>query len=128
MAKQFIVTTSLTAETDSGATTLKTEVAALVTARTSEIMSGGRTTTSGTPSTNTAVPLGSVADGEMLFAIANPSTTTGEDIDVSLDYSGTKRVIFRVKAGECFAVRILSAPYVKSTTASLAYDFLCAEI
>jgi hypothetical protein len=80
-----------------------------------------RTVTSGTTLTDVAVDLGDVADGAMEFGITNLSATLGQDISVSLDYSGTKRVICMVRAGQTRVLSLLSRPYVKAVALNVPY-------
>lgn len=97
------------------------------TARSGDLMNLTTATTGATIDTDTAVELGSVPAGTMEFALTNKSATPGEDIKVSLDYSGTHRVIGMVYAGDTRIFSLLGAPFVQSHIANIPYLAVVAQ-
>ena len=94
--------------------------------RTSELHNHSNGYTSGTPSTDTAVALGSVPDAEMLVEIHNTSTTAGQYIIVRETIGGSARSIAKILPGEGFVARMFNAPSVQSPIASVPYEALVA--
>jgi hypothetical protein len=94
--------------------------------RTLDLHASANSLTSATINTDTAVPPGTVADGEMLAYIQNTDTVPGHYILVRLDFSGTKRTVAKLLPGEAYYGRVLSTPYVQSPVGSVPYDYLLA--
>lgn len=112
--------------TNAAGNTVQGDVSAIAIARTSDLHIESNNVTSGTPSTDTAVPPGGVPDAEMLCYIENTDTVAGHYILVRVDFSGTKRTIAKVLPGEAYFGRILNTPYVQSPVASVPYDYVLA--
>jgi hypothetical protein len=119
MARQFTLSVSLTSETDAGTSNLKTEIAALVTARTLEAQTGGQSATSGTTLTTTAVPVGAVAAGNMIVALANTSVTAGQTINVIRTIGGAERIICTLEPGEATVLRVATGVSVSAVALSV---------
>ena len=121
MSQRFEITCQLTAYDDLDNPMNVGNGQLVTTTRSGTIYNLIRTATNATPSTLNAVDLGDLSDGTMEFAISNLSTTPGQDILISLDYSGTKHVIATVRAGDTRVFSLASRPYVSSTTPSVPY-------
>lgn len=120
-----LLTVSLTS-TNAAGNSISADINSLAIVRTSDLHIEANAATSATISTDTAVPPGSVPDGEMLVYIENTDTVAGHFILVRLDFSGTKRTVAKLLPGESYCARVLSTPYVQSPVASVPYDYLLA--
>ncbi len=121
MARRFNTTCQLTAYDDSDNSMTVGSGAVQDPDRTGDLFNLIRTTSNVTIDTDDAVDLGAVPDGAMEFGISNLSATPGEDIKVSLNYSGTHRIIGMVYAGQTRVFSLLSRPYVQCHVASVPY-------
>ena len=128
MAKQFTLSVSLLSETDAGTSNLKTEISALVTARTLETQTGGHAATSGITLTTTAVPTGAVAAGPMMVALVNTSTTVGETINVIRTIGGAERIICTLEPGEGTVLRVATGVSVSAVALNVPYEYLVAAL
>ena len=119
------LTASLVSQDASGGSITCT-VSGVSVARTSELHNHSNGYTSGTPSTDTAIALGSVPDAEMLVEIHNTSTTAGQYIIVRETISAAARSIAKILPGEAFVARMFNAPSVQSPIASVPYEAIVA--